>query len=214
MRRFQDGWSLLGRYTLQFVRNYRSARTRCSSARSLGPRVIPARLPGADHLHVPLWRRNRRLELAGQRGRWTISGPFNVTYRDASADRDVGPDLIGDPRVSSGTASTPRTSMPPRSARPEVPSAGRRAGRSATSSAAPSGAVVRNVDASLFKSFRLSALQPRVPAGGPDVLNHVEPRPPRRPGRRARERQPAGGSSIAWTRAGCRGTCSPASASS
>ena len=58
--------------------------------------------------------------------------PFNVTYRDAGADRDTGPNrpnLIGDP---DGPQTRDDGSMRRRSARREAPSSGRRRGRSAT----------------------------------------------------------------------------------
>ena len=152
---------------------------RCSSARSLGH-------PGWSRKHVfqvlttyeiPLWRRNRWL------GGWQVNAvgvvmsglPFNVTYRDAGADRDVGPDLIGDPKVGSGNG----IDAPYFNATP-IGTPGNAFGRPARGTfgnlerSAFRGPSFWDVDASLFKRFRLvgaSDLEFRLEVQ--NVFNHV-----------------------------------------
>jgi hypothetical protein len=104
--------------------------------------------------------------------------PFNVQYRDAGADRDVGPnrpDLIGDPAPGSGDGrTTPYYNVTP------IGSAGSAFGRPArgTFGNLPRNEIrgpgYWNVDASLFKRFRVkgeSNLELRIEAQ--NVFNHV-----------------------------------------
>ena len=104
--------------------------------------------------------------------------PFNVSYRDASADRDTGPsrpNLIGDPQTGSGNGlTTPYFNVTP------IGSSGSAFGRPAKGTFgdlqrnALTGPGFWNVDASLFKKFRLkgqSDLEFRIEAQ--NVFNHV-----------------------------------------
>jgi hypothetical protein len=84
--------------------------------------------------------------------------PFSVTYRDAGADRDVGPnrpDLVGDARVGSGYG----TNEPDFTVTP-IGTPGSAFGRPARGTfgnlqrSAFRGSSFRNVDASLFKRVR------------------------------------------------------------
>jgi outer membrane receptor protein involved in Fe transport len=106
-RRFAHGFSLLAHYTLQRVREH-------------GDSQFYA-VPDLEYGR-PNWDRKSVLVTEGvfdlPRGRgalggWRVSAiaviqsglPFDVTYRDAGSDRDVGPnrpDLVGDPRAGSG----------------------------------------------------------------------------------------------------------------
>jgi Carboxypeptidase regulatory-like domain/TonB dependent receptor len=105
--------------------------------------------------------------------------PFNVSYRDAGSDRDTGPsrpNLIGDPQAGSGNGlTTPYFNVTP------IGSAGSAFGRPAKgtfgdlSRNALVGPGYWNVDASLFKKFRLKAesyVELRLEAQ--NVFNHVD----------------------------------------
>jgi outer membrane receptor protein involved in Fe transport len=104
--------------------------------------------------------------------------PFNVSYRDAGQDRDTGPnrpDLVGDPGVGSGDGLTsPYFNVTP------IGSAGSAFGRPARGTFGNMGRnELRgpgfwNVDASLFKNFRITDrtnLELRIEAQ--NVFNHV-----------------------------------------
>ncbi|HEY7509298.1 MAG TPA: hypothetical protein VIG50_03550, partial [Vicinamibacteria bacterium] len=103
---------------------------------------------------------------------------FNVSYRDAGQDRDTGPnrpDLVGDPGVGSGDGLTsPYFNVTP------IGSAGSAFGRPARGTFGNMGRnELRgpgfwNVDASLFKNFRITDrtnLELRIEAQ--NVFNHV-----------------------------------------
>jgi hypothetical protein len=182
-RRFQDGWSLLGHYTLQSIRNYGS------DGNPLLQRSVNRGTPEWSRKHafqvlasyeIPVWSGNRWL------GGWQVNAiaavksglPFNVSYRDAGADRDVGPnrpDLIGDARVGSGDG----INEPYFNATP-IGTSGSAFGRPARGTfgnlkrSAFRGPSFWNVDASLFKRFRLvgtSDLEFRLEVQ--NVFNHV-----------------------------------------
>ena len=182
-RRFHDGWSLLGHYTLQSIRNYSSdGNPLLPALDQLGHAgMVPqARLPAAGQYEIPIWRGDRWL------GGWQVNAigsvrsglPFNVTYRDAGADRDVGPnrpDLIGDPRVGSGDGiNEPYFNVTP------IGTPGSAFGRPARGTfgnlerSAFRGPSFWNVDASLFKRVRLfgaNDLEFRLEVQ--NVFNHV-----------------------------------------
>ena len=109
-KRFSKGYSIFTQYTLQRERQHGGDQFFYLPDLEYGPadwnRVHSFSV--ATTYELPIYRNNRLL------GGWQInqatiiqSGlPFNVTYRDAGADRDTGPnrpDLIGDPMTGGGT---------------------------------------------------------------------------------------------------------------
>ena len=146
-----------------------AATASCRSARASGP---DRRRTGVDACR----------RLAVQRNATIQSGlPFNVGYRDAGQDRDTGPEpartSIGDPTTGGGT----QRPLVQRDADRLV-----RAARSARPAAGTFGDLERNalrgpgywnVDASLFKRFRLGEQhEPRAPRRG---VERLQPRQPR-----------------------------------
>jgi Carboxypeptidase regulatory-like domain/TonB dependent receptor-like, beta-barrel len=103
-KRFADGYSVLAQYTLQRERQHGGDQFFYIPDLEYGP---------ADWDRVHNFSVSTAYELPFARGHRFLGGwqlnqntiiqsglPFNVTYRDANADRDVGPnrpDLIGDP---------------------------------------------------------------------------------------------------------------------
>ena len=184
VRRFSDGWSFLGHYTYQVIRNY------SGDGNPLLQRSV--------NRGQPEWARNNVVQLMatyelpifkGNRwlGGWQMNAlgifqsglPINIGYRDAGADRDVGPnrpDLIGDPQIGSGDGiTTPYFNNAPigdpasaygRPARGTFGNLERSAFR---------GPSFWNVDGSLFKRFAIrgsSALEFRLEVQ--NVFNHVD----------------------------------------
>jgi outer membrane receptor protein involved in Fe transport len=183
VRRFADGWSLLSHYTFQVVRNYSSdGNPLLQRSVNYGPtdfwRSHVFQLIATYEL--PVFKGHRWLGgwQVNTIGLWQSGLPFSVSYRDAGVDRDVGPnrpDLIGDPQVGSGdgiaapyfnnTAIGATGSAFGRPARGTFGNLKRNAFR---------GPAFWNVDASLFKRFRIrgaSELEFRLEVQ--NVFNHV-----------------------------------------
>jgi hypothetical protein len=183
-KRFSNGWSLLSHYTLQSHKNNDGGYFFIDPEVNYGPadfiRTHVFVLAGTYEL--PFAKDDRFL------GGWQINAnatimsglPFQggPSYRDAGADRDTGPNrpnLIGDPQVGSGDGLTsPYFNVIP------IGTAGSAFGRPARGTFGDMGRnELRgpgfwNVDASLFKRFRLkgqSSLEFRVEAQ--NVFNHV-----------------------------------------
>jgi len=183
-RRFSGGWSLLTHYTFQKHKNNDGSYFFIDPEVNYGP---------ADFIrkHVYLLAITAELPFAkGDRilGGWQVNATASVqsglpfqggpSYRDAGADRDTGPsrpNLIGDPQVGSGDGlTTPYFNVIP------IGTAGSAFGRPARGTFGDLGRNELwgpgfwNVDASLFKRFRLkgdSNLEFRVEAQ--NVFNHV-----------------------------------------
>src|SRR5712692_5006351 len=192
-KRFDRGSSLFAHYTLQRVRQD-------GASQFLFDRALERGRPDWDRTHnfvfaavaeLPLGRGKRYLSRVSEGldrliGGWQLntvvfiqSGlPFEVTYRDAGADRDVGPnrpDLIGNPRPGAGDGRTsPYFNVTPIGApggafaRPAVGTFGNLPRNALT------GPGYWRVDASLFKKLRLAgraALEMRVEVV--NLFNHV-----------------------------------------
>ena len=146
-RRFSDGWSAQVNYTLQKVEGEQDKILDLRSRFEQGPFRLrsDAQLHGRDHLRTAV-RQGQEIRADGRGhggllGGWQagtnvfiLSGtPFEVSYRDASLDRDTGPnrpDLIGDPQRPAETGATGGSTRRP-SARLAAPSADRRGAPSA-----------------------------------------------------------------------------------
>jgi len=183
-KQFSNGWSLLTHYTFQRHKNNDGSYFFIDPEVNYGPADFIR-----THVYVlaatyelPFARENRIL------GGWQINANATVmsglpfqggpSYRDAGADRDTGPNrpnLIGDPQLGSGDGRTsPYFNVNP------IGSPGSAFGRPAKGTFGDLGRnELRgpgwwNVDASLFKRFRLkgdSALEFRIEAQ--NVFNHV-----------------------------------------
>jgi hypothetical protein len=193
-KRWSNGFSLLTHYTWQSHKNNLPDYVFIDPDLNYGPanfiRTHVYVLSGSAEL--PFGRGRRYLSDASGAtdailGGWQIntnatimSGlPFNVSYRDAGQDRDTGgndrPNLIGDPAIGSGDGlTTPYFNVIP------IGSPGSAFGRPARGTFgdiernAFRGPGFWNVDASLFKRFRLGGekhLEFRVEAQ--NVFNHV-----------------------------------------
>jgi hypothetical protein len=178
-KRFANGWSLYSQYTLQRERMHGGDQffylPDLEYGRADWDRVHNFSV--ATTYELP-WMRGHSLLGGWQINQNTIiqSGlPFNVSYRDASADRDTGPnrpDLIGDP-------SGPQTASQWFNVTP-IGTSGSAFGRPAVGTF---GNLPRNyltgpgywrTDASLFKKFRLPGAQEiEVRAEAVNLFNHV-----------------------------------------
>jgi outer membrane receptor protein involved in Fe transport len=183
-KRFSKGYSLLAHYTLQSHKNNDGGYFFIDPSVNYGPADFIRKhvfvLAGTAEL--PFAKGNRIL------GGWQVnvnatvmSGlPFQggPSYRDAGQDRDTGPNrpnLIGDPQLGSGDGlTTPYFNVTP------IGSSGSAFGRPAKGTFGDlgrnelTGPGFWNVDASLFKKFRItetSHLELRVEAQ--NVFNHV-----------------------------------------
>jgi outer membrane receptor protein involved in Fe transport len=182
-KRFSSGYSLLAHYTLQSHKNNAGDYFFIDPSVGYGPADFIRKhvfvLAGTAEL--PFAKGNRIL------GGWQVNAnatvmsglPFNVSYRDAGQDRDVGlnwPNLVGDPQTGSGNGQdapffnvTPIGSSGSAFSRPAKGTFGD-LGRNALR-----GPGFWNVDASLFKRFKLtgqSQLEFRIEAQ--NVFNHVD----------------------------------------
>ena len=179
-KRFSRGYSVFAQYTLQRERQHGGDQFFYLPDLEYGPADWDRahNFSVATTYELPIFRNNRLL------GGWQFnqattiqSGlPFNVTYRDAGADRDTGPnrpDLVGDPMAGGGTRDrwfnvTPIGASGSAFARPAVGTFGN----------LPRNALVGpgywRTDASLFKRFSFSsgqAFEFRIEAV--NVFNHV-----------------------------------------
>jgi len=179
-KRFSRGYSVFAQYTLQRERQHGGDQFFYLPDLEYGPADWDRahNFSVATTYELPIFRNNRLL------GGWQFnqattiqSGlPFNVTYRDAGADRDAGPnrpDLVGDPMAGGGTRDrwfnvTPIGASGSAFARPAVGTFGN----------LPRNALVGpgywRTDASLFKRFSFSsgqAFEFRIEAV--NVFNHV-----------------------------------------
>jgi hypothetical protein len=166
VRRFADGWSLLTHYTYQITRNY------SGDGNPLLQRSVNWGTPEWSRSHVAQLQMTYELPFfKGDRwlGGWQanaigvfLSGlPINISYRDAGADRDVGPNrpnLVGDASMGSGNGITePYFNTIP------IGASGSAFGRPARGTFGDlkrsyfRGPSFWNVDTSLFKRFRLFA---------------------------------------------------------
>jgi len=183
-KRFSNGYSLLAHYTLQSHKNndggyyFIDPDVNYGAASFIRKHVFVL----AGTAELPFAKGNRIL------GGWQVnmnatvmSGlPLDdVSYRDAGADRDTGPNrpnLIGDPQLGSGDGiTTPYFNVTP------IGTSGSAFGRPAKGTFgdlprhALRGPGFWNVDASLFKKFRLtgqSNVELRLEAQ--NVFNHVD----------------------------------------
>jgi hypothetical protein len=181
-RRFSRGYSLLTHYTLQSHKNNDGDYFFIDPNVNYGP---------ANFIRKHVWVLAGTAELPFAKGNRILGGwqvnvnatvmsglPFNVSYRDAGADRDTGPNrpnLIGDAQAGSGNGlDSPYFNVTP------IGSSGSAFGRPARGTFgdldrnALRGPGFWNVDASLFKRFRIteqSNLEFRVEAQ--NVFNHV-----------------------------------------
>ena len=193
-KRWSNGFSLLTHYTLQSHKNNSPDYVFIDPDLNYGAANFIRRhvyvLSGS--MELPVGKGRRYLTDAGGAadailGGWQINAnatvqsglPFNVSYRDAGQDRDTGgndrPNLIGDPAVGSGDGlTTPYFNVTP------IGSPGSAFGRPARGTFGDMdrnsihGPGFWNVDASLFKRFRLGGerhLEFRVEAQ--NVFNHV-----------------------------------------
>ena len=122
--------------------------------------------------------------------------PFEVTYREAFLDRDVGPnrpDLIGDPEAGGGTRdrwfnATPIGSPGSAFARPAVGTFGDLPRNAPDGTGLLAGRRVAVQEGRAHEEGRAGAAR-----GGGQPLQPREPRAPRQRGRRSRKRQPQRG---------------------
>jgi len=181
-KRFSKGYSLLAHYTLQSHKNNDGDYFFMDPSVNYGPANFIRRhvfvLVGTAEL--PFFKDNAIL------GGWQVNAnasimsglPFNVSYRDAGADRDTGPsrpNLIGDAQAGSGNGlDSPYFNVTP------IGSSGSAFGRPAKATFGNLGRnALRgpgwwNVDASLFKRFRIrqqTNVEFRIEAQ--NVFNHV-----------------------------------------
>jgi outer membrane receptor protein involved in Fe transport len=178
-KRFSNGWSLFSQYTAQRQRMHNGDQFFYLPTLEYGR---------ADWDRVHNFSASTTYELPWKRGHDMLGGwqvnqntfiqsglPFNVTYRDASADRDTGPNrpnLIGD-------ADGPQTQAQWFNATP-IGSPGSAFGRPAVgtfgnlSRNALTGPGYWRTDASLFKRFRLRGTQEiELRAEVVNLFNHV-----------------------------------------
>jgi hypothetical protein len=181
-KRFSRGLSLLAHYTFQKAKNNDPDYFFVDPNLNYGPAnfVRTHVFVVATNYELPFAKNNALL------GGWQINAnatimsglPFNVGYRDAGADRDVGPgrpNLIGDPKAGSGNGLTePYFNVTP------IGTAGSAFERPAKGTFgnlkrnALVGPGFWNVDASLFKRFKMGGqrnLELRIEAQ--NVFNHV-----------------------------------------
>jgi outer membrane receptor protein involved in Fe transport len=192
-RRFRGGYSLLAHYTYQKAKNNGGDYFFIDPNLNYGPAdfVRTHVFVLAGNAELPFGKGHRWASDASGLtdaliGGWQLNAnvtvqsglPFNVDYRDASKDRDTGPnrpDLIGDPQTGKGDGLTsPYFNVTP------IGSDGSAFGRPAVGTF---GNLARNalygpgwwnVDASLFKRFRVgsrSDLELRIEAQ--NVFNHI-----------------------------------------
>jgi Carboxypeptidase regulatory-like domain len=179
-KRFGDGYSIFAQYTAQRQRHHGGDQFFYIPDLEYGPADWDRahNFTIATTYELPLWRENRWLRGWQINQSTTIQSglPFNVTYRDAGADRDTGPnrpDLIGDAMAGGGSRerwfnATPIGTSGSAFERPPRGTFGNLERNSL------GGPAYWRVDASLFKRFELrpnQALEFRVEAG--NVLNHV-----------------------------------------
>jgi outer membrane receptor protein involved in Fe transport len=180
-KRFSNGWSLLTHYTYQKAKNNDPDYFFQDPDLNYGPasfvRTHVYVLAGTAEL--PFFRDSKIL------GGWQVNAtatvmsglPFNVSYRDAGADRDVGPnrpDLVGDANIGSGDGLTsPYFNVTP------IGSAGSAFGRPAKGTFGDlprnefTGPGFWNVDASLFKRFPIGSNTIELRIEAANVFNHV-----------------------------------------
>jgi Carboxypeptidase regulatory-like domain len=178
-KRFANGWSLYSQYTLQRERMHGGDqffyRPELEYSRADWDRVHSFSV--ATTYELP-WMRGHALLGGWQVNQNTIiqSGlPFNVSYRDASADRDTGPnrpDLIGDPSGPQSRSQwfnvTPIGTAGSAFGRPAVGTFGNLPRNYLT------GPAYWRTDASLFKKFKLPGAQElEVRAEAVNFFNHV-----------------------------------------
>ena len=184
-KRFSKGYSLLAHYTLQSHKNNDGGYFFIDPNVNYGPADFIRKhvFVLAATAELPFFKDNRIL------GGWQINANATVmsglpfqggpSYRDAGQDRDTGPNrpnLIGDPQLGSGNGlDSPYFNVTP------IGSSGSAFGRPAKGTFgdlgrnALRGPGYWNVDASLFKRFRLtgqSNVELRVEAQ--NVFNHVD----------------------------------------
>jgi hypothetical protein len=192
-KRWSDGFSILTHYTLQSHKNNDPEYALIDPDLNYGPANFIRKhvYVLAASAELPFGKGRRYLsDAAGATdailGGWQLNAnatvmsglPFNVSYRDSGQDRDTGPgrpDLVGDPDAGSGDGlTTPYFNVTP------IGSSGSAFGRPArgTFGNLPRnelrGPGYWNVDASLFKRFRMGGerhLEFRVEAQ--NVFNHV-----------------------------------------
>jgi hypothetical protein len=179
-KRFSNGYSIYAQYTLQRERQHGGDQFFYLPDLEYGPADWNRahNFTVATNYELPIFRNSRLL------GGWQVnqsttiqSGlPFNVTYRDAAADRDTGPnrpDLVGDAMAGGGTRdhwfnTTPIGVAGSAFARPAIGTFGN----------LPRNALIGpgywRTDASLFKRFSVAsgqAVELRVEAI--NLFNHV-----------------------------------------
>lgn len=192
-KRFSHGYQILAHYTLQSAKNNSGEYFFIDPEVNYGPADFIRKhvfvVTGIADLPFGKDRRflgNASGLLQALAGGWQLNAnvviqsglPFNVGYNDSGADRDTGPgrpNLIGDVQAGSGDGLTsPYFNVTP------IGSAGSAFGRPAAGTFgnlgrnAVTGPGFWNVDASLFKRFRLrgrSELELRIEAQ--NVFNHV-----------------------------------------
>jgi Carboxypeptidase regulatory-like domain/TonB dependent receptor-like, beta-barrel len=179
-KRFANGYSIFAQYTAQRQRNHDGGQFFYLPDLEYGPALWDRAhsFTVATTYELPLWKENRWLRGWQINQSTTIQSglPFDVTYKDAGADRDTGPnrpDLVGDAMAGGGTRdrwfnATPIGSAGSAFARPAVGTFGNLARNSL------GGPAYWRVDVSLFKRFELrtnQSLELRVESV--NFFNHV-----------------------------------------